>query len=68
MSQFGDAAYSVFFIILFVSHINQLFLKNEHTVKKFSDFLSPAGMSITKLSLAGNNLITCSPGQEEFGK
>jgi hypothetical protein len=30
-----------------------------------SFFLSPAGMSLTKLSLAGNNLII--PGQGEFG-
>jgi hypothetical protein len=29
-------------------------------------FPSPAGMSLTKLSLARNNLID--PGQEKFGK
>jgi hypothetical protein len=29
-------------------------------------FLSPAGMSLTKLSLAGNDLII--PDQGEFGK
>jgi hypothetical protein len=37
-----------------------------HCKKKFSDFFpSPAGMSLIKLSLAGNNLIF--PGQGEFG-
>jgi hypothetical protein len=35
-----------------------------HCIKKLSFFPSPAGMSLTKLSLAGNNLII--PGQEEF--
>jgi hypothetical protein len=30
-----------------------------YTVKKVSDFPVPAGMSLTKLSLAGNNLIIC---------
>jgi hypothetical protein len=35
------------------------------TVKKVIVFLSPAGMSLTKLSLVGNNLIT--PGQGEIG-
>ncbi len=33
--------------------------------KRFAIFPSPAGMSLTKLSLAGNNLII--PGQREFG-
>jgi hypothetical protein len=33
--------------------------------KRFEIFLSPAGMSLTKLSLAGNNLII--PAQGEFG-
>ncbi len=37
-----------------------------YTVKKgIAVFPSPAGISLTKLSLAGNNLII--PGQEEFG-
>jgi hypothetical protein len=36
------------------------------TVKKVKDFPVPAGMSLTKLSLAGNNSII--PGKEEFGK
>ncbi len=36
-----------------------------HTVKKrLPVFPSPAGMSLTKLALAGNNLII--PGQGEF--
>jgi hypothetical protein len=39
-----------------------------YTDKKKGDrlFPSPAGMSLTKLSLAGNNLSI--PGQGEFGK
>jgi hypothetical protein len=37
-----------------------------HCKKRFMTFPSPAGMSLTKLSLAGNNLIL--PGQGEFGK
>jgi hypothetical protein len=38
-----------------------------HTVKKLAIFPShPAGLSLTKLSLAGNNLIF--PDQGEFGK
>jgi hypothetical protein len=38
-----------------------------YTVKKWLlIFPSSAGMSLTKLSLAGNNLII--PGQWEFGK
>ncbi len=36
-----------------------------YTVKKVSIFPFPAGMSLTKLSLDGNNLII--PGQGEFG-
>ncbi len=36
------------------------------TVKKVNDFPSPAGMSLTKLSLGGNIFII--PGQGEFGK
>jgi hypothetical protein len=34
--------------------------------KKVIEFPSPARISITKLSLAGNNLII--PGQGDFGK
>jgi hypothetical protein len=38
-----------------------------YTVKKsLAVFPSPVGMSLTKLSLAGNNLII--PGHGEFGK
>jgi hypothetical protein len=37
----------------------------EHCKKRLRIFLSPAGMSLTQLSLAGNNLIF--PGQSEFG-
>jgi hypothetical protein len=36
-----------------------------HCKKMLSVFPSPTGMSLTKLSLPGNNLI--SPAQEEFG-
>jgi hypothetical protein len=38
----------------------------QHCKKRLTVFLSPAGMSLTKLSLVGNNLII--PSQEEFGK
>ncbi len=37
-----------------------------HCKKWLSVFPSPAGMSLTKLSLVGNNLIF--PGHGEFGK
>jgi hypothetical protein len=37
-----------------------------HCKKRSAIFPSPAGMSLTKISLAGNNKI--SPGQGEFGK
>jgi hypothetical protein len=36
-----------------------------HCKKGFASFPSPAGKSLTKLSLARSNLII--PGQEEFG-
>jgi hypothetical protein len=36
-----------------------------YTAKKLNDFPSPAGMSLTKLSLDENNLII--PAHEEFG-
>ncbi len=36
-----------------------------HCKKRLAVFPSPAGMSLTELSLAGNNLII--PGQGEFG-
>jgi hypothetical protein len=45
------------------------FVKHEarfYTVKRLTIFPSPAGMSLTKLSLAGNDLII--PGQVESGK
>jgi hypothetical protein len=46
--------------------ISTKFLWAHCTVKKGSRFSrSPAGMSLTKLSLAGNNLII--PAQGEFG-
>ncbi len=38
---------------------------NIHCKKRLMIFPSPAGMSLTKLSLDGNNLII--PGQAEFG-
>jgi hypothetical protein len=40
-------------------------LKNIHCKKSLTIFPSPAGMSLTNLSLAGKNLII--PGQGEFG-
>ncbi len=40
-------------------------LLDTYTVKKLSIFLSPAGISVTKLPLAGNNLFI--PGQGKFG-
>jgi hypothetical protein len=40
-------------------------LKRVHCKKKFTVFLSPAGMSLARLFLAGNNFKI--PGQEEFG-
>jgi hypothetical protein len=39
-------------------------LNFHHCKKRLSNFPSPAGMSITKLSLARNNLVI--PGQGEF--
>jgi hypothetical protein len=39
---------------------------NLHRKKRLDIFQSPAGMSLTKLSLAGKNFII--PGQGEFGK
>jgi hypothetical protein len=47
-------------------NIDTLMQKAVYNVKKRSAiFPSPAGMSLIKLSLAGNNLIT--PGQGELG-
>jgi hypothetical protein len=43
----------------------QVSVARQYTVKKVAVFLSPAGMSLTKLFLAGNILII--PGQREFG-
>jgi hypothetical protein len=40
--------------------------KDIHCKKRLAVFPSPAGMSLTKLSLAGNNLII--PGHGEFGQ
>jgi hypothetical protein len=40
--------------------------KEIHRKKRLAIFPSPAGMSLTKLSLVGNNLII--PAQREFGK
>jgi hypothetical protein len=41
-------------------------IKKIHCKKRFANFPSPAGMSLTTFSLDGNNLIT--PVQGEFGK
>jgi hypothetical protein len=51
-----------------ISRVPRLFLplNGTYIVKKVNDFFpSQAGVSLTKLSLAGNNLIV--PGQGEFG-
>ncbi len=40
-------------------------LQQVHCKKRLAGFPSPAGMSLTEFSLAGNNLIN--PGQGEFG-
>jgi hypothetical protein len=37
-----------------------------YTVKRLAIFTSPAGISLTKLAKAGNNLII--PGQGEYGE
>ena len=56
---------------LFICRLKQKFSKYSipsvwlHCKKILAIFASPAGMSLTKLSLAGNNLIIS--GQEEFG-
>jgi hypothetical protein len=47
---------------LFYKSMKQFLL---HCKKRFGVFPSPAGMSLTKLSLDGNNLII--PVQKEFG-
>ncbi len=48
-----------------VEKITQLLKASLYTVKKFAIFPSPAGKSLAKLSLTGNNFI--SPGQGVFG-
>ncbi len=55
------ASLRTFFSIVSPGYIFKL-----HCKKLLAIFPSPAGMSLTKLSLAGNNLII--PGQGEFGK
>jgi hypothetical protein len=52
-----------------VHRINWLHSYIPHRKKSFSIFPSPAGMSLTKLFLGGNNLYdVIIPGQGEFGK
>jgi len=56
-----------FFHIMCVSTNGLYIARNGRAqLKSLVVFLSPTGMSLTKLSLAGNNLIV--PGQGEFGK
>jgi hypothetical protein len=59
-----------FELVGFFSHnlSEQLVFENVkiHCKKRLAVFLSPAGMSLTKLSLAGKYYII--PGQGEFGK
>ena len=46
----------------FCTHFPPILNQSHYTVKKrFSRFLSPARMSLTKLSLAGNNVPNSSP-------
>ncbi len=45
--------------------ISILFIPGIHCKKRFVIFPSPAGVSLTKLSVAGNDLVI--PGQGEFG-
>jgi hypothetical protein len=45
----------VFFGSAFYVSMVEVAARYRHTVKKVSDFPSPAGMSLTKLSLARNN-------------
>ncbi len=49
---------------LLAAPITQIKLK--HLKKRLATFRSPEGMSLTKISLCGNNLII--PAQGEFGK
>jgi hypothetical protein len=50
-----------------VKRVSRIVLKTgKYTVKRLSIFPSSAGMSLTKLSLAGNNLIF--PGHGDFGQ
>jgi hypothetical protein len=58
----------VLFEFLFHGEAGLCRLSTNDTLIKKGDrlFPSPAGMSLTKLSLAGNNLSI--PGQGEFGK
>ncbi len=46
--------------------ISSLTICTLHCYKRFAIFPTPAGMSLTKLSMAGNNLIITVQG--EFGK
>ncbi len=64
-----------FFYIYFCTNVSAYYAEPQatqsdgldfaYTVKKVRCFPSPAGMSLTKLSLDGNNLIF--PGQGHFG-
>jgi hypothetical protein len=59
---------TIIYIIIFIfisSSIICIMLLNLHCKKSFTIFPSPAGMSLTKLSLAGKNSII--PGQRMFG-
>jgi hypothetical protein len=56
--RFGNSFSTIF-------RANTAIFKGVHCKKRLAIFPSPAGMSLTKISLAGNNLII--PGQKEFG-
>jgi hypothetical protein len=58
----------IFFILFVVdaSITSWILINLLHCKKRFAVFPSPAGMPLTRLSLAGNNLIL--PAQGEFDK
>jgi hypothetical protein len=62
--QFNLTLHPLFYV---GTYFNVLYLTFKlHCKKRLTFFTFPAGMSLTKLCLAGNILI--SPGQGEFGK
>jgi hypothetical protein len=62
----GSIWFSLFFQKDRASEVFRYHLRSVHCKKRFAVFPSPAGMSLTKPSLAENNLIIAAQG--EFGK